>query len=95
MTHKSYTLTVGVIFFVVAILHLLRIVFQWDAMVGGWLVPQWVSWVAVILLLTLVMRDFSSAEAGKKNIGQCSRRRLIRMWPILSSSYDSFSAISF
>jgi hypothetical protein len=48
MTHKSYTLVVSVIFFVVAILHLLRIILQWDAMVGGWLVPQWVSWVAVI-----------------------------------------------
>jgi hypothetical protein len=48
MTHKSYMLTVGVIFLVIAILHLLRIVFQWDAMIGGWLVPQWVSWVAVI-----------------------------------------------
>ena len=58
MTHKSYTLTVGVIFFVIAILHLLRIVFQWDAMIGGWLVPQWVSWVAVIFAAYLGYEGF-------------------------------------
>ena len=59
MTHKSYTLTVGVIFLVIAILHLLRIVFQWDAMIGGWLVPQWVSWVAVIFAAYLGYQGLS------------------------------------
>jgi hypothetical protein len=48
MTQKSFTLTVAVIFVVVAILHLFRIVFQWDAVIGGWVVPRWVSWIAVI-----------------------------------------------
>lgn len=58
MTHKSYTLIVSVIFVVIAILHLLRIVFRWDVMIGGWLVPQWVSWVAVIFAAYLGYEGF-------------------------------------
>lgn len=58
MTQKSYALTTCFIFFVVAILHLLRVIFHWDAMIGGWLVPQWVSWVAVVFAAYLGYEGF-------------------------------------
>ena len=34
---------------VIAILHLLRIVFGWSAVIGGWEVPEWVSAVAFVV----------------------------------------------
>lgn len=39
----------GVIFGVIALAHALRIVFQWNVVVEGWVVPVWVSVIPVIL----------------------------------------------
>jgi len=47
MSQKTFTLTAGVIFALVAVLHLLRLLFRWQAVIGGWHVPLWVSWVGV------------------------------------------------
>ena len=49
MSQKSYYLTTGAVFLVIAILHLLRIVNGWPADIGGFVVPMWLSWVAVPL----------------------------------------------
>ena len=49
MSHKSYALATCVIFFVIAVLHLLRSILGWEAIVGGWVVPQWVSWAALVV----------------------------------------------
>jgi hypothetical protein len=37
------------IFLVIAILHLLRIIFGWSPVVEGWAVPMWLSWVALVV----------------------------------------------
>lgn len=47
MTQRSFSLVAGAIFSCVSVLHLLRIVFGWEAMFGGWVVPAWLSWVAL------------------------------------------------
>ena len=49
MTQKTFTATVGVIFAVIAVLHLLRILLGWEAVIGGWQVPVWLSWLALAL----------------------------------------------
>lgn len=49
MSRKSYALTVGLIFLIIAVLHLLRIISGWGAVIGGWVVPEWVSWMALII----------------------------------------------
>ena len=43
MDTRKYITVSGIIFAVVALLHLLRFVFQWDASIGGWSVPLWLS----------------------------------------------------
>ena len=48
MSQKSYYLTTGAVFLVIAILHLLRIVNGWPANISGFVVPMWLSWVAVL-----------------------------------------------
>lgn len=47
MNGKNYNLLTGVIFLVIAVLHLLRLVYGWEAVIGGWTVPIWLSWIAV------------------------------------------------
>lgn len=49
MGRKSYALTVGLIFLIIAVLHLLRIILGWEAVIGGWAVPEWVSWTALVV----------------------------------------------
>jgi hypothetical protein len=49
MNQRSFSWLAGIIFTIIALLHLLRIVYGWDAVVDGWRVPKWISWVALIV----------------------------------------------
>ncbi len=49
----TWTVIVGVIFLILAGLHVLRILFGWEVVVNGWQVPMWLSWVGVVLLSSL------------------------------------------
>ncbi len=49
MKEKSLFLIVGVIFGLIAILHLLRIIFGWGAIIGNFNVPMWFSYIALAL----------------------------------------------
>ncbi|MBI4101396.1 MAG: hypothetical protein HY443_00335 [Candidatus Nealsonbacteria bacterium] len=46
---KTYTLVTGVIFLTVALLHLSRIVSNWQVVLGDWTLPVWVSWLGLIV----------------------------------------------
>ena len=43
MNQRSFSLLAGVIFTIIALLHLLRIIYGWDPVVEGWTVPKWIS----------------------------------------------------
>ena len=47
MTQQSFNRVAGSIFLIVAFLHALRLVFYWEAVIGGWHVPFWVSGLAL------------------------------------------------
>lgn len=49
MTVQFYAATTSVIFLLVAVLHLLRVVMQWDVIIGTWHFPIWASVVAIIV----------------------------------------------
>ena len=49
MKPKTYASTAGIIFSVIALLHLARLVFGWEAVIGGWFVPAWVSVAALLI----------------------------------------------
>ena len=49
MDQKTFTIIASAIFAAVALLHLLRILFGWPAMIGGWTVPMWVSWIGLVV----------------------------------------------
>ena len=46
---RAYLLISGVIFGVVALLHLLRIINAWTVQLGPWVVPMWVSWAGLAI----------------------------------------------
>lgn len=45
MNARPYLIVSGSVFFAAGLLHLLRLVCGWQAQIGGWLVPGWVSYV--------------------------------------------------
>ena len=49
MNQKSFNMYAGVIFLVVAIVHLLRIFNGWGVSIGDFALPMWGSWVAVLI----------------------------------------------
>ena len=49
MKPRTYALTTGLIFLIIALLHLARLIFGWEAIIGGWAVPNWVSVVALLV----------------------------------------------
>ena len=48
MNRNTYLKVTATLFLAVAIAHLLRIIFGWSAEIGGWSIPLWVSWLALI-----------------------------------------------
>ena len=49
MNQKTYYGLTGTIFSLITLLHLSRILMGWEANIGGWDVPMWLSWLAVVI----------------------------------------------
>jgi hypothetical protein len=49
MEQRAFVIVAGVIFALVALIHLIRICLGWPAVIGDWSVPMWVSWIALIV----------------------------------------------
>ncbi|MBI4135153.1 hypothetical protein HY477_00230 [Candidatus Uhrbacteria bacterium] len=58
MSTRTYFQATGTIFGLIAALHLLRLVFGWEAQIGSIAVPMWVSVIAVILAGYLFYQSF-------------------------------------
>lgn len=50
MSPKSFLTVSGTIFLIVGAVHFLRIINSWEANIGTWAVPMWLSWVVLLLL---------------------------------------------
>ena len=50
MSHKNYHLITGLVFLVIALLHVSRVLMGWDAVLNGQVMPMWASWVAIVVL---------------------------------------------
>ncbi len=62
MNQKTYSQLSGVIFIIIALLHLARILWSWNAQIGGWTVPLWISWVALVVAAYLGWQGFKHAK---------------------------------
>jgi hypothetical protein len=58
MATKTYLSVTGIIFVIVAVLHLLRLIYQWPAQVGTFGVPLWMSCAALLVASILFVWAF-------------------------------------
>ncbi len=58
MNRELYFLITAIIFTIVALVHLARIVFSWSAVIDGWSVPMWSSWIAAGVTVALAYYGF-------------------------------------
>ena len=58
MNNRIFLKTVGVIFSLIAVLHFFRLVLGWEAIIGGWVLPVWLSAVAVVVAAVLAYKAF-------------------------------------
>jgi len=57
---KPFTTLASIIFAVVALLHALRLIYGWEVIINGWMVPMWVSVIGFIvpaILAILLWRE--------------------------------------
>ena len=65
MNRKSYLLATAIVFSVIGLIHLLRIILGWEAVIGGWTVPLWVSWLALIVCAAFAYFGFTHARSDR------------------------------
>lgn len=58
MNQRTYYFYTGIIFAIIAIMHLVRIIYAWPVMVADVAIPLWVSWIPVLLGGYLAYRGF-------------------------------------
>jgi hypothetical protein len=46
---RTYNIVTGALFLIIAVLHLLRVIFGWQARIGGLDIPLWASWLAILV----------------------------------------------
>ncbi len=56
---KTYSFVTAIIFLVIAVLHLLRLILGWHAEIGGWTMPFWLSWAALVVAGYLAYTGFT------------------------------------
>ena len=64
MNQKTFSLVVGLIFLLIAVMHGLRLALKWDVVLNGWSVPMWVSWVALLIAGYLA---FEGLKLGRRS----------------------------
>ncbi len=62
MNQKTFLSLTGIIFLVIAVSHLLRVVLGWHAIVAGWAVPMWFSYIGVVVAGYLAFQAFNQSR---------------------------------
>ena len=65
MHRKTYLFVTAIVFSVIGVVHLLRIVLGWEAAVGGWSIPMWLSWLAMIVTAVFAYYGFRHGRADR------------------------------
>ena len=58
MSIKAYLTITGIIFAAVAIMHLLRLIYQWPVQIGTFVIPIWVSCAGLLVASMLFVWAF-------------------------------------
>jgi hypothetical protein len=64
MSQKTFSLVAGLIFFVAAALHIVRLVIGWHVVLADWTVPMWISWIALVIAGFLAFEGLRLSRKG-------------------------------
>jgi len=64
MDQTTFSIVAGLIFAVVALVHLLRILLGWPVVIDDWTVPMWVSWIGLVVTGVL---SYSGLRLGMRH----------------------------
>ncbi len=62
MSQKTFSLAAGLIFLLIAVMHVLRLVLRWEVVLNGWSVPMWVSVVAIVIAACLAFEGLKPSR---------------------------------
>ena len=62
MTQRTFSLVTSILFFLVALLHALRLLQGWQVTIGNVVVPLWVSWIGLVIAVYLANQGFRLAR---------------------------------
>jgi hypothetical protein len=68
MTVRTYALISGILFLLVAILHLVRVIMQENVLIGSWHFPMWASIVAIVVSGFLSFVGFRIYQAQRVSL---------------------------
>jgi hypothetical protein len=66
MTQRTFSLVTAVLFFLIALLHAVRLVRGWQVTIEGAVVPIWISWIGLAIAAFLAYEGFRFSKAGTK-----------------------------
>ena len=66
MTQRTFSLVTAVLFFLIAMLHAVRLLRGWQVTIEGTVVPIWVSWIGLAIAVYLANQGFRLAKATTK-----------------------------
>ncbi len=79
MSHRTFSLVAGLIFLVMAVIHILRLAFKWEVILNGWSVPTWVSAVALLVAAYLAFEGLKLSRRSW-DLPQRVDRPVIPFW---------------
>ena len=68
MSQRTFSFVAGTVFGLVALAHVLRIVFGWSVTIQDFSVPMWASWIAVVVMGYLAYQAFRLARKSASGI---------------------------
>ncbi len=81
MSQQVFSRTAGAVFLLITLLHALRLIFSWEAVLDGRALPMWMSWVAVVVAGYLAVQGFRLSHRRhhqRRQDGRASEMRHMR-----------------
>jgi len=63
---KPASLLVAILLDIIAVVHILRLVFNTEVIIGGWVLPMWVSGVGAVAATVLSVLVIREARSGRE-----------------------------
>ena len=62
MTQRIFSFVTAVLFFLIAVLHFVRLLRGWQVTIEGAVVPMWISWIGLAVAAYLAYQGFRLAR---------------------------------